>query len=188
MPPTECIYQVSNWYLKACWRKVRKTRTDGRTDGQTDGRTLPRHNTSRFSNGRTKKIWVDIGSDNSLLPDGTKPIPEPMLITHQWSLVTFTWGKFHGIYAQDIYSLDTNLKIINLYLEPYSLRSMSWIISPLNKMTDNNFKCNSMAVNSLGLWLMRSHHWFRWCLGIEKVTRHYLNQWWPRWGWCDYHK
>ena len=24
----------------------------GRTDGQTDGRTLPRHNTSRFSNGR----------------------------------------------------------------------------------------------------------------------------------------
>ena len=27
-------------------------RTDGQTDGQTDGRTLPRHNTSRFSNGR----------------------------------------------------------------------------------------------------------------------------------------
>ena len=37
MPPTECIYQVSNWYLKARWKKVRKTRTDGRTDGQTDG-------------------------------------------------------------------------------------------------------------------------------------------------------
>ena len=37
MPPTECIYQVSNWYLKACWRKVRKTRTDGRTDRRTDG-------------------------------------------------------------------------------------------------------------------------------------------------------
>ena len=36
VPPTECIYQVSNWYLKACWRKVRKTRTDGRTDGRTD--------------------------------------------------------------------------------------------------------------------------------------------------------
>ena len=37
MPPTECIYQVSNWYLKACWRKVRKTRTDGRTERRTDG-------------------------------------------------------------------------------------------------------------------------------------------------------
>ena len=31
MTPTECIYQVSNWYLKACWTEVRKTRTDGRT-------------------------------------------------------------------------------------------------------------------------------------------------------------
>ena len=31
-------------------------RTDRRTDGQTDGRTLPRHNTSRFSNGRIKTI------------------------------------------------------------------------------------------------------------------------------------
>ena len=45
VPPTECIYQVSNWYLKARWKKVRKTRTDGRTDGRTDrrtdGRTLP---------------------------------------------------------------------------------------------------------------------------------------------------
>ena len=39
MPPTECIYQVSNWYLKARWKKVRKTGTDGRTDGRTDGQT-----------------------------------------------------------------------------------------------------------------------------------------------------
>ena len=70
MPPTECIYQVWNWYLKACWRKVRKTRTDGRTDGQTDGRTdgqtdrrtLPRHNTFRFSNGRIK---IDLGNARS---------------------------------------------------------------------------------------------------------------------------
>ena len=31
-------------------------RTDGRTDRRTDGRTLPRHNTSRFSNGRIIKI------------------------------------------------------------------------------------------------------------------------------------
>ena len=37
VPPTEFIYQVSNWYLKACSRKVRKTRTDGRTDRRTDG-------------------------------------------------------------------------------------------------------------------------------------------------------
>ena len=30
---------------------------DGRTDGRTDRRTLPRHNTSRFSNGRIKIGW-----------------------------------------------------------------------------------------------------------------------------------
>ena len=32
----------------------KRGRTDGRTDRRTDGRTLPRHNTSRFSNGRIK--------------------------------------------------------------------------------------------------------------------------------------
>ena len=47
MPPTECIYQVSNWYLKACWKKVRKTRTDGRTDIATAKYV-------RFWNGRIK--------------------------------------------------------------------------------------------------------------------------------------
>ena len=32
-----------------------KSGKHGRTDGQTDRRTLPRHNTSRFSNGRIIK-------------------------------------------------------------------------------------------------------------------------------------
>ena len=31
------------------------------------------------------EICVNIGSDNGLLPDGTKPLPEPMLTDHQWS-------------------------------------------------------------------------------------------------------
>ena len=26
------------------------------------------------------EIWVNIGSGNGLLPDGTKPLPEPMLV------------------------------------------------------------------------------------------------------------
>ena len=54
--PTKCIYQVSIWYLKACWKKVRKTRTDGRTDGQTDGHC---HSKIRpFSNGHIKMNLV----------------------------------------------------------------------------------------------------------------------------------
>ena len=40
------------------------------------------------------KIWVNIGSGNGLLPDGTKPLPEPMLTYHQSGPVAFTWGQF----------------------------------------------------------------------------------------------
>ena len=50
-------------------------------------------------------ILVSIGSGNGLLPDGTKPIPEPMLINHQWGHVAFTWssqGSFAGN-AKNIY-------------------------------------------------------------------------------------
>ena len=31
------------------------------------------------------EIWVNIGSGNGLVPDGTKPLPEPMLTDHQKS-------------------------------------------------------------------------------------------------------
>ena len=31
------------------------------------------------------EIWVNIGSGNGLLPDGTKPLPEPKLTDHWWS-------------------------------------------------------------------------------------------------------
>ena len=41
------------------------------------------------------EIWVNIGSGNGLLPDGTKPLPEPMLTDHQWSPVKFISGQFH---------------------------------------------------------------------------------------------
>ena len=32
--------------------------------------------------GLVAENWVNIGSGNGLLPDGTKPLPEPMLIYH----------------------------------------------------------------------------------------------------------
>ena len=51
----------------------------------------------------TMPIWrhmetqncVNIGSGNGLLPDGTNPIPEPMLSNNQSSPVTVTWGQLH---------------------------------------------------------------------------------------------
>ena len=41
------------------------------------------------------KIWVDIGSGNGLLPDGTKPLPEPMLTYHMYGPMTFIWGQIY---------------------------------------------------------------------------------------------
>ena len=46
----------------------------------------------------TTPIWVNIGSGNGLLPDSTKPLPEPMLTYHQWGPMKITWGKFHKRY------------------------------------------------------------------------------------------
>ena len=40
------------------------------------------------------EIWVNIGSGNGLLPEGSKPLPEPMLTDRQWSPVTFILGQF----------------------------------------------------------------------------------------------
>ena len=37
-----------------------------------------------------QEIWVNIGSCNGLLPDGTKPLLEPVLTYHQSCLVAFT--------------------------------------------------------------------------------------------------
>ena len=41
------------------------------------------------------EILVKIGSGNGLLPDGTKPLPEPMLTYDQERLVAFNWGYCH---------------------------------------------------------------------------------------------
>ena len=42
-------------------------------------------------------IWIYIGSDNGLLPDGNKPLPKPMLTCHQLASVAFTWEQFHSM-------------------------------------------------------------------------------------------
>ena len=56
------------------------------------------------------KIWVSIGSGNGLLPNSTKPLPEPMLTDYQWSPVTFISGQFHKR-CLNHQSLKSHLKI-----------------------------------------------------------------------------
>ena len=41
-------------------------------------------------------ILVNIGSGNGLLPDGTKPLPEPVLTFHLWGSVVFTLEQFRS--------------------------------------------------------------------------------------------
>ena len=39
------------------------------------------------------KVWINSGSGNGLLPDDTKPLPEPMLTNRQLSLVVYIWVR-----------------------------------------------------------------------------------------------
>ena len=53
------------------------------------------------------EIWVDIGSGNGLLPDGTKPLPEPMssVRSKDIHLEEISWKMFQTSIAK------MNLKI-----------------------------------------------------------------------------
>ena len=42
------------------------------------------------------QMWVNTGSGNGLVPDGTEPLPEPMLTSHQWGAVAFIWEQFQS--------------------------------------------------------------------------------------------
>ena len=47
------------------------------------------------------KNWVKIGSDNGLLPDGTKPLPEQMLIISK-----VQWQSAKGNFTRDTSAID----------------------------------------------------------------------------------
>ena len=64
------------------------------------------------NNAKLWQTWVNISSGNGLLPDGTKPLPEPMLNHHQKGGVTFIWGQFHKILQVSITKI--GLKITQL--------------------------------------------------------------------------
>ena len=42
----------------------------------------------------------NIGSGNGLLPDSTKPLPEPMLTYSQWGRMALTWDQFHRQFSR----------------------------------------------------------------------------------------
>ena len=70
-------------------------------------------------------LWVNTGSGNGLLPDGTKPIPEPVSSYHQWSLVAFTLQWFHRKCSR--YQLVKSLPYFPGYIEFNALWSSNTI-------------------------------------------------------------
>ena len=44
------------------------------------------------------EIWVNIGTGNGMLPDDTKPLPEPMLTSNQCGSVA-SWQPFESIFT-----------------------------------------------------------------------------------------
>ena len=62
------------------------------------------------------EIWVNFGSGNGLLPDGTKPLPESVLTDHQRSPVTYP-----GAFSQEMpQSSITKICLKITYLEFHS--------------------------------------------------------------------
>ena len=52
------------------------------------------------------RIWVNIGSDNGLLHDGIKPLPEPKLTMHQQGPITLISQE---IYQSSITNINLNI-------------------------------------------------------------------------------
>ena len=57
------------------------------------------------------EIGVNLGSGNGLLPDGTKPLPEPMLTLHYWGSVAVIWEQLHSMHPS-YYSEESVWKLL----------------------------------------------------------------------------
>ena len=61
-----------------------------------------------------KENWVNIGSGNGLLADGTKPLPEPMLCFHQWVDVHLR-GNLKEIFQSPIVKISLKINYLKFH-------------------------------------------------------------------------
>ena len=66
------------------------------------------------------QIWANTDSGKGLLPDGTKPLPEPMLAYHPWHLVPFSRGQFPR--KSILIILDMCLEMVDFLIGHYTYR------------------------------------------------------------------
>ena len=109
-------------------------------------------------------IWWHTGSgNNDLLPDGTKPLPEPMLTYLQQGPVTFSWGHFNEIVHPSITKISLKITCLKFYsnLPGANELSTDWlfesIISSLALATMGILLLNWLTIVQF-LWLP----WMRW--------------------------
>ena len=62
-----------------------------------------------------REIWVNIGSDHGLLPDGTKPLPKPMLTFLQ--LTRTPWQSPDGSFMKKTQTKITKISLKITYLK-----------------------------------------------------------------------
>ena len=133
---------------------------------------------------------IDLGqhwfrtSDNGLLPDGTKPLHESMLVHYQWDSVTFTWGLFHWKCSQH-QSLRC-LEIIHIKLHPHPQNSSQgqrntqccqqfpWLYWTLSQESDQSSPPLYISWNVNGSTLVQVMAWY------TQASSNYLSQYWPR--------
>ena len=87
---------------------------------------------------------------------GTKPLPKPMMMKWNKQTITLThWGR-------DKMAAISQTTLSNAF---------SW-------MTMLEFRIKFHWSLFIRVQLTISQHWFRWWLGADQATSHYLNQWW----------
>ena len=134
--------------------------------------------------------WVNIGSGNDLLPDGTKPLPEPML-THQRCTVAFTWEQFHkclwtcprGKWVNNtvrLHALHQSIKMVSGYYGYTKHSSQEHIF--YHKKYHQTYNLRYTKINSFTFFLPKSsesyHTWYH-CSVLHKSGHKKANFMWP---------
>ena len=107
------------------------------------------------------QIWVYIDSGNGLLPNGTKPLPEPTLTYHPWGSVAFTeahWFCFlvRGRLVVDAHGREMRKEINDTF--GASAGGATPAASVVDNMTDFNPKVALPSTASTpGLWEQPKH-------------------------------
>ena len=85
------------------------------------------------------QICGNIGSDNSFSPDSTKPLPEPMLMSHWWGSVAITCEQFDSQWLYH-YSVLWLLNIILSNLPPRLPKANELTLFNYTRLIDTSVK------------------------------------------------